>query len=507
LLDVLGRGEVLTSDELITKLTDGGVGKATARQTLSRAVAAHEVWRSEHFRLPRNGRIFARHEFVGTDAFFLKAIAKISARPGIARCLEALGQRSVLLLCEAQKLLASPCGTTSNKFPTFESECQALSEFGVAQGSLLGGWGYLSSHRTDPEVSNAIALNAVSRLRIECILARIVVDQLRKQNVLSWHKFNVSPAGKGFVVFNDQPFTAFGYSYLRPVVRWQESKAKGCPVLFDVSTERYDSVHLNSFLERIRRATCRGESQQRYFGVIAAPQIETEAWRQARKQNLWTINLQQAFGKEAIEALAQIERLLRALDPQVSKFESNAATELQTLLLELKTNPVVATLRAIGLEAVCALVLRNQGFDGVEIGRLVPFEGTTREVDVFGFRWDELRIVECKAISGGGRVYGAEVKKFFSETVPAFIRWYRSTGHSFRTVTAEIWTTGEVDATAIDSLKEVKLQPTTKGVILNLAEVLGQIPQALRPRINELVTTIAARGSPIEEPIVEDLNS
>jgi hypothetical protein len=72
----------------------------------------------------------------------------------------------------------------------------------------------------------------------------------------------------------------------------------------------------------------------------------------------------------------------------------------------------------------------------------VPWQQTTRDVDVFGIRGDELHIIECKAYHGKKSISREDVRKFFTETVPALKGWLRTHNRPFERCIAEIWTTG-----------------------------------------------------------------
>lgn len=488
---------VLTSDELLDRLVNAGQSSMAARQALKRASGSGRVWRSEHCRLPGNQRLYALPQIAGTDKFFQAAASKIaqSTRHGIARCLTALAQDGVLLGVDAQKLLAAPTTEAApSKHLPFEDELTALEELGVHICGLMSGQMYLVGRHLDESQSGAgRALKAVSRLRIESLFARIVIDSLRRQNILSWNRYDIPLLDKGYVSFNSQLFTGSGYSCLRPMLRWEGKKAIASPVLLDVHAKKCQRYHVEAFLERIKRATFGKERQQNHLGIIAAINFSDDAWKVAKKQYLLTMNLRQVYGNQALEALVQIENLLRNLDCAVPL---NLDCDIQTfsrLLGELKTNPVVTSLRSIGYEALCALILRSEGYGDVEMGREVPFQKSTRDVDVYGRRADDLRVVECKALLAGNELLSEDVRKFYLQTVPAFIKWYdenRGKG-LYKRVQAEIWTTGTISDASREALKEIKAAPNVEQRLRASEDVEPDIPSELRERAKMLIRAIA----------------
>ncbi len=58
------------------------------------------------------------------------------------------------------------------------------------------------------------------------------------------------------------------------------------------------------------------------------------------------------------------------------------------------------------------------------LNQKVPFMSTVREVDVYGNCGDDVCLIECKAYHGKKLIPPEDVKKFYSETVPAFLKWW-----------------------------------------------------------------------------------
>ena len=495
LLAAIGANEVKTSDEVVQFLSGQGQSPPAARGMLSRAAKSGRIWRSEHCRLPQNGRLFARPDFAGTNDFFIAASEKIGEtdRKGLARCLTGVSEEGALLDITARKYLATALDENSERarYPTFEQELAALGEFGIDSDSLASGDRFLFARRVDIELAATAALQAVTRRRIECLLARILVDTLRRQNILSWNRYEVASPTDGAVYFNKHAFSAFGYSYLDPmVVRNDRGRDVGCPVLIDVFADTCNAHHLEGFCERLLRATFRGRSRQRHLGVIAAPDFQVDAWNAARQRKLWTVNLRQMFGDQALDALAEVEKLLREVDAGTQ--DGREIQSITRLLSELKANPIVTTLRSISFEAVAALVARSLGCEGVGLALDVPFQQTTRDVDVYGRRGNELWIIECKAIAANKDLDPADVRKFYAETLPAYVRYYRSRESApFEKVIAEVWTTGKVCGTAMQELGEITIASNVQARIRGYQEIVDQTPSGVRGRIEELLTAIA----------------
>ena len=506
--------EVLTSAELILRLTKGGYSEDNARQVIRRHAKADSIWRSSGLRLPRNERLFAPAAFCGKPSFLGAVALKLAAahRYGLARCLSVLCQRPVLHKVDVMRLLAvAPAavlkpGRTLTR--VYESELAGMCELGVEvahPGTVLE-----SVVRPDQgdggagDVEAQVAAAAQS-LRKELVLARVLVERMRQQNFLAWNQAEVPEPSIPYTIFNDQVFTASGFSYLSPVVRWKDGAKSPtpCPVVIDCYHDRCMLAQVQSFRQRIDRIANRGKSRQRVLGVIGAREFEREAWNEARKQGMVVVNFRQTFGDEALEVMAQIEELIRGVraDTEVTPNQTRFS-EFSQLLEEVKSNPIVATLRAIGFEVLSGLIMRQEGYEQVELGRIARWQQTTRDIDVMGIKGDALRIIECKAYNGKKSISSDEVRKFFTETVPACKNWLRSTGRSFTLCIAEIWTTGRKGKDAGDTLYRLKRPRSDTWGICRIEEIKKFLPRAIKERSLALLNSIAAveiDGSATEE--------
>ena len=339
------------------------------------------------------------------------------------------------------RLLAVAPGSTLQQRRTlgrlYEGELAGLRELGVElihTGTPLEALRY--PIRPDGVDVNAAAVEAAQSLRKEAILARVLVDHMRQQNLLAWNRIEVPEPTTPYTVFNNQVFTAWGFSYLSPLVYWKPhaSTPTACPVVIDCYHDQCTPSHVASFAQRLQRVANRGTAQHRILGVIGARDFQRGAWDEARRKGFIVINFRQLFGEEALNVMAQIEELIRNVTGEREMTQQNTSFgDFARQIRDLKTNPVVAILRAIGFEALTALLLRSQGYERVELGRIVPWEQATRDVDVFGMKGDELRIVECKACHRKKSISPGDVRKFFTETVPATKLWLRSNNQAFKT--------------------------------------------------------------------------
>jgi hypothetical protein len=245
-------------------------------------------------------------------------------------------------------------------------------------------------------------------------------------------------------------------------------------------------------MQRVDRVACRGPSRQRVLGVIAARDFEPDAWKDAKSAGFIVVNLRSAFGDHALDAMAQVEEIICGVNQDLGAGGPGAKFEqFSQMVEELKNNPIVSALRAIGLEALTGLALRSLGYEQVELGRAVPWNRVTRDADVLGFRGDEVRVVECKACHRKKSVSSAEVSKFFTETVPAVKSWLRSSGRTITRCTAEIWTTGCKGKDAGDTLHKLKRPPSDEWTIHRIDEIKSFIPRTIRARGIELLNSIA----------------
>lgn len=423
-IEIINDDRVYTSSELIGKLNAEGFSTPNARKILSRESQKKSLWRSETLKLPRDERLFSRLGLVGTPSFFAQIGEKLRStqRHGIARSVAALGTHKLLHRMDLLRLLAVTSSTDaalsgSRQRLSFEEECRSLEELGakiIQRGTALESVVAPQAVQTGEDL-DSLAVIALSRIRVETLLAKILTERFRKQNLISWNCIDIADFDKPYVVFNGQVFTAYGFSYLGPLRRWKDGNRTptSCPVVIDCYHDMCSLPQVESLLQRIQRAAYRGRKQQPILGVIAARDFETEAWSKARQESLMTVSFRQLFGDEALNVMIQIEQLLCGICQSDPKNSQDQYNKVATLIEDLKVNPIVADLRAIGLELISALILQSNGFTSLELGRVVPWGSTSRDVDVFGIRADnELRIVECKAYHHKKSLLDSDVKSF-----------------------------------------------------------------------------------------------
>ncbi len=502
-------GRVLTSSDLIALLRKTGASEANARQIIGRNSNTEGVWRSENLKLARDERLFAEQRHVGSASFFAAVGERLrnTSRHGLARCVAALATHGVLHRIDVMRLLAvsveSDKPANSRPGPSYSDEVESLRELGV---QLVQADTALESLAA-PGVAIAEELDGFANLaaeerRYEALLTRILAERLRRQNMLSWNRIDLPDLSRPFTVFNSQLFSGHGFSYLSPLVRWKEGASRPipCPVLIDCYHGVCTLPQVHSLLQRIERATVRRKKRLPALGVIAARDFDRNAWTAARHEGLLTVSFRQMFGDEALDAMIQVERLLSSLGHESPAKGQDRFKEITQLIEELRMNPVISDLRSIGFEALCGLILQSQGYASPELGRIVPWKETSRDVDVHAVRGDELRVVECKAYHRHKSISGSEVRKFFTETLPALKQWMRKTDRHFKKCTAEIWTTGPIGKDAGDSLYELKRPQGDEWKCRRMSDMQNDIPKAIRERSVKLIETIALAETDEDSP-------
>jgi hypothetical protein len=494
----IGPKEVVTSSVLIGRCATSGISQSHARQIVRRGSARDGVWRSEKLALASNGRIFARQEFVGSREFIQCALPLLQQeRPGLFRLAQKILMDEVALTAHARMLLASPLSPKKAKFPGFEAEIAALEEIKLGKLEARGTTGerFTVQSLVGTPNSSAASLKAQSSFQIEIALANILLDHLRRQNLITWNQFVSKDFREGLVPFNNYPFFAASFSWLSPLIRWDKHKTpKPTPVLFHVSSATGRLWDVEGFITRMNRAAYE-KTLFKMAGVIAAQDFDLDAWAKAKQAGLMTINLRQLFGDHAFEVIVQVQQLLKNVAGDATKAGDDEYRELTKMLEGLKTNPFIADLKALAFEALAGFLVKNQGWEEVQLNLRVPFElpqgMTDREVDVSGQKhsWDEVCIIECKAEAATKALDEAYVRKFFTETVPAFVKAkckIKKPSHC----RAEIWTTGTVSDSAKKALSEIPLKKFIQARLVERDQLIQELPPTLEST-KRLLQTIA----------------
>lgn len=494
LTQFIGPDEVLTSGELLDRIKASGISGANARQLLRRNVDGQSIWRSGHLRLSGGGRLFAHRSLKATPSFIHKCLPQLERhRPGLARAVKALLQEEVTLRSRAELLLGSPVIPDNSSYPAYQIDSDALVELGVARAEAPDSvMERLALASIEGMNAHAVALRAYARFTTETALTNLLFEQFRRQNLISWNAKALSGTSAMLAMFNNFPFSATGFSWLKPMLRFNKAEQpKPVPVVMDVLAKPCTTFDVQAFVDRITRAGQNKNRKLAILGILAAFDFDSSAWKLAKSEGLMTINLQQHFGEDAYKAFIQIQELLKSVAGEPEKAEDSDYKKLADTLTQLKSNPYVVDLRSLGFESVSGLIVRTMGYDNVSLNlKVMRDSGEEREVDVSGERMggQELFIVECKAEADQKSLNPEYVRKFFTETVPAFLR--SRPGGNVRQCRAEIWTTGQVGPDALAALKELKLKTLVKAALLGRDDVKHLIPNSLGS-CKRLLETIA----------------
>jgi hypothetical protein len=336
--------------------------------------------------------------------------------------------------------------------------------------------------------SHALARSARAESIVAGRLTSMLTEHFRRTALVSWTSVLLPTLGESVVEFNSFSFSARAFSRLDPLLRRNEGVApKPTPVLLDVFGRECDLEHVLGFVHRLKRVTNGTRTRLPVLGVVAAPNFSTAAWTSARENGLYAFNLRQFYGDTALAAMSQAERLLRYATDAVGGFDEDADA-LSTTLEELRSHPYVNDLRSLGLEVACALLLRSEGWEDVQLGTNVPWQETQRDIDAIGKRrgGQDVVVVECKAEHATKELDRVDVKKFFTETLPAALK----ARGEVDTCVAELWTTGVVGVEARSMLRTISLSPKITPRLVSRTDVLARIPHSLG-RCAKLIETIA----------------
>ncbi|AWI08303.1 hypothetical protein CKA38_02680 [Ereboglobus luteus] len=374
----------------------------------------------------------------------------------------------------------------------YTNEISAISEISIGNVLSVGAHSILA--RLKYSVSDVEALIKLSNeLEADSEIARqflsLLIKHYRQQSIIAWN----TPEPGDDILFNGQLFSAVAYTHLRPLVRYQGTKRIACPVLFEVLARSAESFDVEGFIERLRRAGDHTRSKLRLLGVMGATSLSPDALKLGKNHGLVMVNFRELFGETAVKMIQQARELLLSLSAR--RDEANAqdpnalADQMVTSISSLKSNPMVNELCGMALEIFTVAVLRSRNYEDVKARLTVPFstnrENTVREIDASGHNDDVHYIVECKALKADKELKLDQIKKFFCETVPSYLKFIGKAEIS--KCHAEIWTTGKVTPEASAYLNSLNLDRRVKRGILARQDI--KIPKniASLSRILEVI--------------------
>lgn len=483
-LKFLGSREVVSSDVLIQRLTRAGF--AHPRKVLQRKFQGAEIWRSRALVLPTGARLFARRGYYGT-APFLSSIQRIvgKRRPGLGRVIDALDRFRGIDLPTLKKLLAVRL-EKSGAGPQWEKELQAIQEVGIGTLEDSGGPDERLVRRRFKETAEGEVLGITLRAEAETRrqLLAVLLRQFRQQNLVTWNTPEPGPP----VVFNGQLFDCVAYSKLRPLRRKSGTDWKSGPVLFDVWERCAEVFDVEAFIERLHRCGDHRASKVRPLGVIGARSFSPQALAIGREFGLVMVNFRELIGEAGLGTMMKAQELRLAAEKGANA--SAVAEQFTASVLRLKDNPMVSSLCGVAFETFAVAVLRASHFEDVRAGLDVRFlkdqRSTTRDVDASGHIEETWRVIECKALGAEKSVDVETIKKFYTETVPAFLAHIGK--DKLQTCEAEIWTTGRVSEEALAYLASLKHYRKVKPAIRTPKDI--EVPSRLK-KLKRLMDVIA----------------
>jgi hypothetical protein len=401
-----------------------------------------------------------------------------------------------------EKLLASPLvPRQSQRYPSLQEEAEALIDLGAVRWEGVGtAIERLVDYRLFETAQSAVEAKLQWAQRaVAAKITRILADQLRRSNVITWGSIPPLESDSGLVPFNNLPFDHVGFSRLGPMLRFtrKSDQPSPTPVAFDIHAKPCHAMDAEAFLDRLQRAGMNKTSRLPILGVIAAPEFEKEAWRLAKNAGLMTVNLRATFGEPALAAMAAIEQLLARVGDTTTAPSNEIVDQLAFTMEGIAGSPIVSDLRSLGLEVLTGLVISQLGWPTIELNKHYAFKSpddpeATRELDVLGIKTGGQRLyaVECKAEHKDKELDPAYVTRFCCETVPWMVR-EKSKHRVPDEVSAEIWTSGQVGDEARKRLQKLSLPRNYRVELRGLSDVQNLIPQDL-PACARLLTAISA---------------
>lgn len=487
-LDVLRDQELVSSDELIRRMKDAGVPHP--RKVLQRKFRAAGIWRSKSLILPTGARLFARRSYYGTAPFLADILELLrTRRPGLARVIGAMDQLPAIDIDTVKKLVAVRLNDAGGGVG-LDRELAAIEEagIGVVEDSGTARKRLVRTRYRGTDDGQALGFKLLAEVEIKRHLLALLLRHYKQQNIIAW---NTPEPGTPGIYNGGQIFDFMAFSRLRPLRRKTGDKWKSGPVPLDVLVRPAELFDVDGFIERLHRAGDHKGSRFRPLGVMGARSFSPEALRRGKEFGLVLVNFKELFGEAGLDAITKAQELMAALATGNDAGVGTLADQLAAAVALLKDNPMVSALCGIAFETLAVAVLRARQCEEVRAGLDVPWEEegveTTRDVDASGHIEDQWQVVECKALGAAKSVDQETIRKFYTETVPAFLDFIGK--NKIKECKAEIWTTGCVSAEADAYFKSLRHNRRVKPAILTRREIT--IPQRII-KLERLMDVIAA---------------
>lgn len=437
------------SSLIVAALVAGGASPEAARQRLSRA--AKQIRRFPIPLLPKREAFLYLEKDRNTDRFWKNFVRDLRATNSVyAAAIDGLAARGGFIRADQFASISGATVIPQKGQLTVERVAQRLmaSDFMKSFTDVDEGLCY--------QMPFSLANGTVAGMRARDLTERVILDGLRE-----WAR-KIGLASYNAIRIRDEPdlkpigpfaFDFAGPSYLLPL---QGNANKPGFIVADVFAEGILTVHEIAYFIRKARMLKATLKNVGVLAIIVAEGFTGEAVKAGHAAGIMLATPKDLFGKRVGAALASLCEVLK----DAAKYASSSPQRITMLLDNLfDIEGRSKNLRGILFELVAGYLARR-GAVSIDMGVTArdPASGKTADIDVqrITSQNESVTAIECKGKEPGGSLSLSEVEEWLLKiaTIRAFYRSHptlREAEHRF-----EIWTTGTIDADALQRLESEK---------------------------------------------------
>jgi len=441
------RGPLRGSD-LARHLTSAGVGPATARKRIQRAMPP--VHRLTRIRLPHNETFLYLASQFQSPVFWealLAAFDTTGSAYGVAvRAIE--GRGGVVEARRFDVVSGSPLAPLRGH-ATSATIRRALEEVGMLRSVKIPSVGECLELVTMPVARNfgSIRANALA----EEILLAAVANWARDIGLVSYDKVATRGPQAVLPTMGKFGWDLSGPIYAKPFVSVRRTKPFPGFFVADVALgSRLDLPHIRYFINKCIVQDSM-KNRRPFMAALIAHDFAPDALREGKKSGVLMATPAALLGTDVALAL---RGLVDALTNAASRIRNDPELLGQLFGRLGRIEGAAMNLRGPLFELIVAYSVGKLEPGEVDVGRLAvdPRNGETADIDVLRLVPGEAHCYECRGKLADADLRVDEVADWLERQVPRMSAWLDST-HPNRTKLFELWTTARFATEAIDYMR------------------------------------------------------
>ncbi len=266
----------------------------------------------------------------------------------------------------------------------------------------------------DTEIDETSFVN----LELEEFLSNVLINWLRKMNMVSYDKVDSCFAGDASV-YAGYRWDIVAPSYLSGLSNWENNKPNPGFLVADIYMGKVlNSNDLKPILEKLT-AIRKQQNIVNVLPLIIHDGMEDEIFKEIRSRGFIVAQTDVIWGKEVGELLRGIRN---SIINASSALKNNPDETIDMFRRLAKLEGSALNLRGVLFEFLIGYLFSKDGYK-VSLRKILKVDNEKVEADIFAERGKDLVFVECKGLMPGNQVTTSDIDYWVEKQVPIIRKW------------------------------------------------------------------------------------